>query len=199
MKKVIQITLSGHPTPFTLSEDAGRALQAYLDRARSRLESDPDREEVLSDLEQSIAEKLTRQPAAVSHMVSRNEIESALEEMGAVDTDTAEAGVHEVPINHQRRLRRIKQGRWLAGVCQGLAAYSSIHVGWVRLAVVILGVFAAFLSTIPMIDFSAWTLMLSILIAWFPVTAYVVLAFVLPVTATRDEYLVDCNRPSNAV
>lgn len=198
MKKVVQITLSGHPTPFTLDGDAENAMQSYLDRARSRLESDPDCEEVLNDIERSIAEKLTRLPIAAGRMVSRSEVESALEEIGAVDTDITEIDVDALPAFHRRRLCRIKQGRWLAGVCRGLAAYSSIHVRWVRSVVVILAIFAIFLSTIPMIAFSAWTFMLSIFIAWFPVAIYVVMAFALPVAGKGNEYVANCSRQPNA-
>ena len=37
MKTVIQVSLSGHSKTFQLEEDAYHALQAYLERARSRL------------------------------------------------------------------------------------------------------------------------------------------------------------------
>lgn len=198
MKKVIQIILSGSSTTFQLDENADDALQSYLNRAKLRLGTDPDREEVLRDLEQSIGEKLARLPDAAGRIVSRDEVDSALEEIGAVDTGNAESGVPEARSSHRRQLFRIQQGRWLAGVCQGLAAYSSIRVEWVRLIVVALSIFAAFLSTIPMITFSASNLMLSIFIAWLPVAIYVVLMFILPVARTRDESFTDCSRTSKA-
>lgn len=175
MKKIIHISLSGHPATFPLDEAGDAALQSYLDRARTRLEHDPDREEVLRDLEQSIAEKLACLPDLAGRTVRRDEVASTLDEIGAVDTDSAGAGTPEGRITRRRRLYRITEGRWLAGICQGLAAYSSIRVGWVRFIVVLLVIFTSFLS-------------LSIVIAWIPVLAYIALTFILPVARTRDDY-----------
>ena len=188
MKKVIQITLSGHPTPFTLDEDADNALLSYLGRARSNLEGNPDREDVLSDLEQSIAEKLTRLPLAASRIVSRGEVESALDEIGVVEPAPTGDGAPEAPVEHRRRFYRINQGRWLAGVCQGLAAYSAIRVRWVRLIVVVLSLFIMFLATIMM--FSNFSL--GLLTATLPAGVYIVLTFTIPAVGNCAEYLSAC-------
>ena len=78
MKTVIQVSLSGHSKTFQLEEDAYQALQAYLERARSRLKRDPDHEEVLRDLEQSIGEKLAQSLRSENRVVSRKEVEVVL-------------------------------------------------------------------------------------------------------------------------
>lgn len=168
MKKIIQITLSGHPASFQLDVDADAALQSYLDRARLRLENDPDQEEVLRDLEQSIGEKLAQIPGAASRVISRDEVDSVLEQVGAVDTGNAETVAPDADArpDHRRRLCRIQEGQWFAGVCQGLAAYSSIRIEWVRSIFIILSVFTSGL----------------------PIVIYVVMMFILPVVRTRDEF-----------
>ena len=58
MQQVIQVSLSGHPAMFRLEMDAFDALRHYPDRARERLSEEPDQEEGLNDLEQSMGEKL---------------------------------------------------------------------------------------------------------------------------------------------
>jgi phage shock protein C len=45
--------------------------------------------------------------------------------------------------NETRTLYRSRSG-WIFGVCQGLADYSGIHVGWVRLIVVVSAILTSF-------------------------------------------------------
>jgi len=55
MNKVITIHL--HGTAFQLEEGGYDALRAYLDQAARQLEPNPDRAEILADIEQAIGEK----------------------------------------------------------------------------------------------------------------------------------------------
>ena len=55
MNKVITINLGG--TAYQLEEGGYDALRAYLETATARLQGNPDRDEILSDIEQAIAEK----------------------------------------------------------------------------------------------------------------------------------------------
>ena len=170
MQKVIGISLSGHPAMFQSDEAAYEVLRRYFERARLRLKDDPDHEEVIRDLEQSIGEKLAELARAGVHVVGVAHINAVLEETGAVDV---EAGSHfstapDQPADGRvrRRLYRIQEGQSIAGVCQGLAAYSGIRVDWVRtifflLTLVTGGVFGI---------------------------VYLVMAFVLPLVQTREEY-----------
>jgi phage shock protein C len=166
MQTVIQISLSGHSTTFQLDEDAYRALQSYLERARSRLRRDPDREEILRDLEQAIGEKLVQLLRSENRVVSAREVDSVLEQVGAVDAGNGDAAAGAASLGSPRRLCRIEEGKWFFGVCQGLAAYSGISVEWVRAIFVIVSVFTG----------------------GIPVLIYLVLMFALPVVRTHDEY-----------
>jgi phage shock protein C len=175
MQKVIQIKLSGHSTMFQLDEDACNAVQSYLDRARARLKNDPDRDEVLRDLEQSIGDKLALVLGSENRIVNRGEIDSVLAQVGAVDTGSSDAKV-ESSLDRPRRLCRIEEGRQIAGVCQGLATYSSISVQWVRTIFVI------------------GTMVTGGVLA----LVYLVLMFVLPVARTHDEYTASLRTRSDA-
>jgi len=167
MQKVIQISLGGHALMFQLEEDAYSALQSYLERARTRLNRDPDRDEVLRDLEQSIGEKLVNLLHSGNRVINRREVDAVLEQVGTVDAGNAEAAAANARPERPRRLCRIQEGQWVAGVCQGLAAYSSISVEWVR---------TIFLAV-------------SIPTGGLPILAYIVLMFVLPVARNHDEYV----------
>ena len=182
MKRTIQVTMSGYPTAFYMQEDADAALRAYLDRASARLSDDPDHDEVLRDLEQAIAEKLAQRSADASDVFRLDDINAVLEVIGAVDTGHAETVFAQPVVNSPRRLFRIRKGRWLAGICRGLAAYSSIRVAWVRTIFIAVSIFAAILA-IPLLFASP---VLGILVAAAPFATCIVLLFTLPVGDSRD-------------
>src|SRR5262245_43157206 len=118
MQTVIQISLSGHATSFQLDEDAYNALRAYLDRARARLRRDPDRDEIVADLEQSIGDKLASLLQAAPRVVTRKEIDAILDQVGVVEAGNGESAAGSARIDAPRRLCRIEEGKWFFGVCQ---------------------------------------------------------------------------------
>jgi phage shock protein PspC (stress-responsive transcriptional regulator) len=135
MDRTIVITLRGRNDGFRLDEDAYDRLERYLNRAGVRLEHDPDRAEVLGDLEGSVGDRLAALVASGDRLITGREIEGILEEVGAVDAgEDANAGRTPAPPPAQgrRRLTRIRDGQQIAGVCTGLAAYADIRVDWVR-------------------------------------------------------------------
>ena len=141
MNKVVAINLNG--TAYQVDEDGYGALRAYLDRARSQLGGNPDIDEIMADLEQAIADRCDQIPGSRNGMVSAGDIERILEEIGPVDWDTSGAdfepleGARREGSNSQagnpRRLYKIKNGKILDGVCNGLAAYFGMDVTIVRL------------------------------------------------------------------
>lgn len=103
-------------------EDAYEAIRAYLARAEGQLRDNPDRAEILSDLEQAIGDKCHRYLNAQKTVIASPEIAQVLEEMGPVEgtaesstqgaTDaTAAAGERVPPDTAPRRLYRIQEAR----------------------------------------------------------------------------------------
>lgn len=135
MNKTLLIGLTGHADQFRLDEEAYDRLSGYLDRAEVRLRDDPDRAEVLGDLERSIGDRLAAMPPDT--VATAAEIDAILEQVGAVDTGRDTASDERRP-RPRRRLVRIRDGQEIAGVCTGLAAYTEVRVDWVR-AFVVLG------------------------------------------------------------
>jgi len=132
MDKTIVIGLTGHADRYRLDEDVYDRLTRYLDRAGVRLRDDPDREEVLADLERSIGDKLATALGSADRLVIAVDIDGVLDDVGAIDTGSdggREPRIHEVarrPVG--RRLQRIREGQKMAGVCTGLAAYAELDV-----------------------------------------------------------------------
>jgi phage shock protein PspC (stress-responsive transcriptional regulator) len=152
MRKVTTINLNNNA--YQIDDEGFDALRSYLEKADRALASNPDREEILADLEQAIADKCRLTLGPHKTVVSAAEIERILQEMGPVagSTDETPAGAAgtspgidpEKPAAGTRfrmgRLYRVREGRKWAGICQGLAAYADIDVSLVRLAVIVLTV-----------------------------------------------------------
>jgi len=168
MHKVIDISLTGHPEPFRLHEEAVDVLRDYLDRARAGITHELDADEVIGDLERSIGEKLVARRQGERAVLDLAAVRAVIEEIGTVGGDEAEivprAGAD--PSRVRRRLYRIQEGQEWAGVCTGLAAYAQVNVDTVRWIFVLLG----------------------LLTAGIFILVYIVAMFVLPVVPTREAF-----------
>ncbi len=176
MQQVVQISLSGQPAVFRLEMDAYDALRRYLESADERLRDEHDAEEVMNDLEQAIGEKLAARVRSEQSVVTLAEVESVLAAIGPVETDAVEPPVPDIP-RGRRRLYRIQEGQDIFGVCTGLSAYSNIDVDWVRTIFILLA-----LATGGAL-----------------ILVYIALGFLLPVVATRKEWLAMHTTLPNAI
>jgi phage shock protein PspC (stress-responsive transcriptional regulator) len=142
MQKVIAINLNGNA--YQLEESGYEALRAYLDVADARLAGNPDKSEIMADLEQAVAEKCHRFLSRGKTVVTAAEVDQMLGEIGPVDSGhTAAEAAHaarERPANEAppKRLYQIREGAWISGVCNGIAAYVSVDATVVRIAFVLL-------------------------------------------------------------
>lgn len=167
MQKLTQISLSGHSVVFRANDDAYDVLWRYLERARLNLKANPDHEEVLADLEQSIGEKFLALLGSDEQVITIADVNSVLAEIGPVEPDSAEPILVEEPPRPRRRLYRIKEGQDIFGVCQGLSAYADIPVDWLRLIFLVLATITGGLF----------------------ILVYLAMAIYLPVVSTREEYV----------
>jgi phage shock protein PspC (stress-responsive transcriptional regulator) len=191
MRKVTTINLNNNA--YQIDEDGYDALRAYLERAERALANNPDREEIISDLEQAIADKCRLALGPHKTVVSMAEIERILTEMGPVagstedpsssnssgadasgtKSDSAQSAAGYRP----RRLYRIREGQKWAGICQGLAVYAGVDVTLVRVAVVLITIFTGF----------------------FPgFFTYILLCFLIPVAETPEEVAAAHGQPFRA-
>ena len=185
MQKVISINLNGNA--YQLDESGYDALREYLGRAEHELEGNPDRVEIMADLEQAIADKCQKFLGPHKSVVNASEVEQIVKEMGPIDAaagedagDSADAAADgkqkartEPP---PKRLYRSLDGAMIAGVCSGLAAYFAIDVAFIRVAFVL----SAFLTK------------------GVGIMAYVVMMFVIPEARTPEERASAGGAPFNA-
>ncbi|HEY7291968.1 MAG TPA: PspC domain-containing protein [Vicinamibacterales bacterium] len=184
MQRVIAINLNGNA--YQVDENGYAALVAYLEEAERKLSSNPDRVEILADLEQAIGEKCLRFLGPSKNVVTTTEVEQIIAEMGPVEhpadgpssADKASAGPKQgAPrCKAPRRLYLIHEGAMLAGVCTGLAAFAGIDVTIVRIVFLVLVV----------ITKGFWALV------------YGALMFVIPSANTSEERAAAHGEPFNA-
>src|SRR5579885_965749 len=197
MRPVISVSLNGRA--YQLEDDAHAALAAYLDSAARALACNPDRAEILADLEQAIADKLQRSLSPHKTVIVRSEIEQVVREMGPVDSGAGDGSLHDgVPpdaaaqesgatgtpagaaqptgASASKRLYQISDGALISGVCKGLAVYLDIDVTLVRILFVIAAVLTGGLA----------------------VLVYVVMMFIVPYAHTPEELAAARGLPFNA-
>jgi len=140
MNKVITINLNGRA--YQLEENGYEALQSYLRAAESKLNEDPDKAEIMSDLEQALAEKLERFLKPHKTVITQAEAEEVIKEMGPVQpeekTESPGQSSASEKAGNAKRLYRIREGAMFRGVCTGLAAYFNVDVTIVRIIFVVL-------------------------------------------------------------
>jgi phage shock protein PspC (stress-responsive transcriptional regulator) len=179
MRKVTLASLAGNA--YQLEEGAHDKISAYLERARGALAGNPDRAEILADLEQAIADKCDSFLGKHKNVISADEAAQILREMGPVlgtgaapdeaagswrqghggataaedhwsDGATYPAGMPP----RRKRLMRLPAEGMIGGVCAGIAAYFDLDVVWIRLAFVLLTIFTG-------IWFFVWLAMLIVM------------------------------------
>ena len=202
MQKVVIVNLNG--IAYHLEESAYAALGEYLKAAEAQLRDNPDRPEIVGDLEQAIAEKFGRFLGSSKNVVTAADMATILEEMGPVhdgasdrsgEADGSAGQSTEGPSASAREARGRSSGDGtttkhlylmletgvIGGVCSGIAAYTDRDVTLVRVAVTLAALFEiGFLHT-PLV-----------------VIAYIVLMFVIPVADTSEERAAARGIPFNA-
>jgi len=151
MNKVITLNLDGNA--YQLEDSGYEALRAYLETAARRLEGNPDKDEIIADIERAIADKFRAVLGPHKSVVVTTEVEQILAEMGPVEdaSDETKTSATAGPgatgaagpagaasTAPARRLYKIHDGAMLGGVCNGLAAYTHVDVTVIRVLFAIL-------------------------------------------------------------
>jgi phage shock protein PspC (stress-responsive transcriptional regulator) len=176
MERVVTINLNGNP--YQLDESAYDALRTYLDRAVAALADNPDRAEVIRDLEQAIADKCASYLSAHKSVVTAAEMARVLEEMGPVEGEQAAAeGAQQARGEAPRkRLYRIRDDAKIAGVCAGIGAYFDLDANIIRLLFIVAALFTS----------------------GFFILIYIAMMFLIPSAHTSEEWAAAHGVPFNA-
>ncbi len=169
MNKVTTINLNGRA--YQMEEAGYDALRKYLDQAAAKLKDNPDKDEIMADFEQAVADKCDAKLTNRKDVITAIEIEEIIKAMGPVDAGDKRKRKQQQNTNQTtkttapKRLYRIFEGSRIRGVCTGLAAYFNIDVTLVRVIFVLFTLATG----------GAW------------IIAYIVLTLVMPIAKTADE------------
>ncbi len=120
-------------------DDAAQVrLERYLAESAGLLEGDPDPQEILSDLEQAVADQCTRRLRAGQTVVTLAELEPALEEIGAVQAPGPSVASESPARSQPRTLEQVSETAVVSGVCAGLGRYFGFNVTALRVFAVLL-------------------------------------------------------------
>lgn len=140
MNKTIIINISG--TIFHIEEDAYEHLKVYMTEVKSYFTKSEDSFEIISDIENRIAElflEIIR--AEEKQVIVLHDVERIIRTMGqAKDFENAlneEEELTSTNYNVKKRLYRNTDDKIVGGVCSGIAAYFNIDPIWIRLALAV--------------------------------------------------------------
>ncbi|MGA1463883.1 MAG: PspC domain-containing protein, partial [Steroidobacteraceae bacterium] len=138
MQRIITVSLNRNA--FQLEEMAHARLGTWLLEAASRLRDNPDRVEILADLEQAVADQCVRRMRNDQTVITLDELEPALAEIGQVELPAEDSPATAAPAAAPASppLQQVTEGAFLSGVCRGLAHHAGLDVTLVRVVALIL-------------------------------------------------------------
>jgi len=145
MKKTVTINISGHM--FYIDDDAYTRLQSYLDKIESTFRNQESGDEIISDIENRIAEIFNERINKETGVVTLDMVNDVIATMG--EPEQFEEGEEDKKTSYtppttmvfrkaNRRFYRDIDNRVLGGVCAGIAAYFDIDVVIIRILFVVL-------------------------------------------------------------
>ncbi|MCE2708126.1 MAG: PspC domain-containing protein [Algoriphagus sp.] len=193
MKKTLSINIGG--IVFHIEEDGYEMLKKYLDGINAHFSEYPDSKEIISDIENRIAEIFLSYLKNNNQVINAENVERLVEKMGKLADFGAEEpqgkGKEESqeedfykyvtpPSNESlgyKKIMRMEHKKILGGVCAGIAHYFSIDPLWIRLIFILL-LFSGGIS----IDLDFFDTEMNFSIGFFIFLAYLVLWVILPVS-----------------
>jgi phage shock protein PspC (stress-responsive transcriptional regulator) len=209
MKKTISINISG--ILFHIEEDGYESLRKYLDEINIHFSSYSDNQEIISDIENRIAEIFLSNLKNNKQVITAENVEKLIEKMGtiadfvAIEDGKSESNIdldseekeedpykYVTPPNAEpggyKKLVRLENKKILGGVCAGFAKYFAIDPLWTRLIAILLlfsGNLKLNFGSFDIFPFNNFNLNLSFGI--FAAIAYIVLWVILPVSYDLTE------------
>ncbi len=165
MNKTIIINING--VIFHIEEDAYDILKTYMTEVKQHFAGTADRDEIVSDIENRIAERFSEKlENDKKQVITISDVNEITAQMGRVTDFDIEEETPEYTNSAltEHKLFRDTDARILGGVCAGIGHYFNIEAKWVRLVLAI-----------------------SVLIGGTGVIVYMILWVVMPPAKTRSE------------
>ncbi len=204
MKKTLSINISG--ILFHIEEDGYDTLKNYLESINTHFSGYPDSKEIVSDIENRIAEIFLSYLKNNNQVITAENVTRLIEKMGTIadfssleEKEEAEEVVdpasddfykYVTPPNAEpggyKKLMRMEHKKILGGVCAGIAHYFAIDALWIRLIAILLLFSGNINFDLSDLNLFGWVYF-NIGFAGLAVVAYIVLWVILPVSYAMEE------------
>ncbi len=204
MKKTLSINISG--ILFHIEEDGYDTLKNYLESINTHFSGYPDSKEIVSDIENRIAEIFLSYLKNNNQVITAENVTRLIEKMGTiadfsaleekeeveevVDSASEDFYKYVTPPNADsggyKKLMRMEYKKILGGVCAGIAHYFAIDALWIRLIAILL-LFSGNIN-FDLFDVNpfGWV-QVNFGFAGLAIVAYIVLWVILPVSHAQEE------------
>lgn len=202
MKKTISINISG--ILFHIEEDGYDALRNYLEAINKYFSGYKDSKEIISDIENRIAEIFLSNLKNNKQVITAENVENLIEKMGTIadfsaikeeESEKSESDSQQADDFYKyvtppdasqagyKKLKRLENKKILGGVCAGIAHYFTVDPLWIRLIAILLLFSGNINLKFDLFDFSPFdNFDFKIGFGFFAVVAYIVLWVILPVS-----------------
>jgi len=130
MKQTISINLGG--IVFNIDDDAYSKLKGYLDQIEIYFANDKEGTEILSDIENRIAELFQERSKGTGRVIDIKDVNEVIrilgdpEEIGGPENSHEQSRQTKYSSSRYRRIYRDPDNRVLGGICSGMGAYWQI-------------------------------------------------------------------------
>lgn len=149
MKKTLTVNLGG--TVYHIDEDAYVLLDNYLNNLKYHFRNEADADEIVRDMETRISELFSEYINQGQQVITIDNVEEVIARMGKPEDINSENDAYNGDDNYykntsfnektKRRLFRNPDDKILGGVVSGLAAYLGWDTAWLRIIVLLCGIF----------------------------------------------------------
>ncbi|PKP10051.1 MAG: hypothetical protein CVU09_09110 [Bacteroidetes bacterium HGW-Bacteroidetes-4] len=146
MTKTISINLGG--LLFHIDDEAYNNLQTYLQAVEKQFIHEPEKREIMFDIETRIAELFTSRIDRQKNLITNNDVNAIIGIMGQPDDFSETEDPSQQAQNkgqrrtqHTKRMYRDPDNQILGGVCGGLGAYFNIDPWIFRILFIVFGFF----------------------------------------------------------
>lgn len=143
MKKNFTVNISG--VIFHIDDDAYEKLNRYLNRIKLHFKDTEGSKEIITDIENRIAEMLQNKTGDSKTVITIEDIEDVISQLGEPTdfSDEEEPKTEHTYQSRPKRLFRDPDNKVLGGVAAGMGAYFNADPLWFRLGFIALTLFSA--------------------------------------------------------
>lgn len=134
---------------FYILEDANQKITQYLDKTQASNGNYAEQMEIKEDIRMRISELLVAKQSTNKHVIDKDEIDEILTSIGPPESYRIDynSALNKAKFK-DRKLYRDTENSWIGGVMSGLSHHFKVNLFWIRVLMLVIGLFGGFLAYI---------------------------------------------------